>query len=67
MKTTTSLSLSMLWGVLLCLGLGLHQGQAQMRIGLPAAPPEGSATLDINSGPYATGSPYRGLLPPGLP
>jgi hypothetical protein len=38
--------------------------QAQMRVGLPSAPPDKSAALEVNGGPYSSGSAYRGLLPP---
>lgn len=50
--------------VLLCLNLCTYSALAQMRVGQPAGAPDGSAALDVSGGPYSTGSPYRGLLPP---
>jgi hypothetical protein len=48
----------------LCLVLIQPQLRAQMRVGQSAAPPDGSAALDVSGGPYKTGSPYRGIVPP---
>ncbi|NDU95276.1 glycosyl hydrolase family 28-related protein [Spirosoma terrae] len=44
--------------------LGLASLQAQVRVGLPTAPPDGSAALEVSGGPYTTGSEYRGIAPP---
>ncbi|MCK8493812.1 hypothetical protein M0L20_18240 [Spirosoma sp. RP8] len=38
--------------------------KAQIRAGLPTAPPDGSAALDVSGGPYPSGSEYRGIAPP---
>ena len=38
--------------------------QAQVRIGPPAGVANNSAALEVMSGPYTSGSPYRGLLVP---
>lgn len=54
------------WGLLLIL-LGLiavSSVHAQIRLGVPGSALDGSATVDINAGPFASGSPYRGLLVP---
>jgi hypothetical protein len=45
-------------------GLTVNPLQAQIRVGLPTAPPDGSAALDVSGGPYTLGSPYRGIAPP---
>ncbi|GAB3897261.1 tail fiber domain-containing protein [Spirosoma agri] len=37
---------------------------AQIRVGSPSGTVDGSASLDVRSGPYSSGSPYRGLLAP---
>ncbi|GAB3793528.1 hypothetical protein GCM10028819_05340 [Spirosoma humi] len=39
---------------------------AQVRVGLPLGTVDGSSSLDVRSGPYSTGSPYRGLLAPNV-
>jgi hypothetical protein len=40
------------------------KGYAQIQMSPTASVVDGSATLEIKSGPYASGSPYRGLLAP---
>lgn len=44
--------------------MSLSAVYGQVRVGLPSAAPEKSASLEVNSGPYPSGSEYRGLLPP---
>ena len=38
--------------------------KAQVRIGPSTGSINGSVSLDVSSGPYTSGSPYRGFLPP---
>lgn len=64
MKTNIISSQRAIYIVLLCLGLSFGNVQAQIRVGQPAGSPDGSAALDVSGGPYATGSPYRGIAPP---
>ena len=65
MKTNVILLHQAVYFILLYLGLSFHDvAQAQMRVGQPSGSPDGSAALDVSSGPYSSGSPYRGLLPP---
>lgn len=52
-----TLSCFIFWG-------SLSSSYAQMRVGQPTGSPDGSAALDVSGGPYNSGSPYRGLLPP---
>ncbi|WP_461115400.1 tail fiber domain-containing protein [Spirosoma jeollabukense] len=40
--------------------------EAQVRIGPSAGSIDGSVSLDVSSGPYASGSPFRGLLVPSV-
>ena len=39
---------------------------AQVRVGPSSGVVNGSATLDVKSGPYSSGSPFRGLLTPTM-
>lgn len=57
-KTTPFLAILSVWSLS---ALSVH---AQIRIGPPGGTFSGSASLDVQSGPYTTGSPYRGLLLP---
>ena len=50
--------------LLLLLTLGSIQVQAQIKIGPAGGALDGSGTLEVKSGPYTSGSPYRGLLVP---
>ena len=50
---------------LLILGvLVTREMKAQIRVGSPSGTVDSSASLDIRSGPFSSGSPYRGLLAP---
>ncbi len=44
--------------------LGVRAGYSQIRIGPPSGSLDNSSSLEVESGPYSTGSPYRGLLAP---
>ncbi|WP_461103391.1 tail fiber domain-containing protein [Spirosoma koreense] len=50
--------------VIAWLAVCVNNVQAQVRIGPASGGFDGSATFDVKSGPYSTGSPYRGLLTP---
>ncbi|MBD2702740.1 tail fiber domain-containing protein [Spirosoma sp. BT702] len=52
--------------VLMVLLLGLESAYGQIRLGPPASGGalDGSSSLEVKSGPYPSGSPYRGLLSP---
>ena len=64
MKTKFSVLRRVVCLVFVCLSLGSQAIRAQMRVGQPSGTPDGSATLDVSGGPYTSGSPYRGFLPP---
>lgn len=64
MKTYIISLQQVIYVAVLFFGLSSTTIQAQMRVGQPAGSPDGSAALDVSGGPYATGSPYRGIAPP---
>jgi hypothetical protein len=64
MQRSTSSLLKLVAFLILWTGLTVNSLQAQIRVGLPTAPPDGSAALDVSGGPYTLGSPYRGIAPP---
>ncbi len=39
---------------------------SQIRVGPPSGSLDGSSSLEVESGPYSSGSPYRGLLSPTM-
>ncbi|QIP17298.1 hypothetical protein G8759_33980 [Spirosoma aureum] len=61
-------SVLQMWAVFLLIWLSMTKGNtfAQVRIGPGTGAIDGSVTLEIKSGPYSSGNPYRGLLVPTL-
>ncbi|GAB4048006.1 tail fiber domain-containing protein [Spirosoma litoris] len=52
------------WKITLLVWLVISEGYSQIRIGPSSGTIVSSASLQVISGPYSLGSPYRGLLPP---
>ncbi|GAB3697681.1 hypothetical protein GCM10027592_22050 [Spirosoma flavus] len=50
--------------LLIALSLSITLSYGQIRLGPPTGTLDGSSSLDVESGPYPTGSAYRGLLLP---
>ncbi|UHG91720.1 tail fiber domain-containing protein [Spirosoma oryzicola] len=51
--------------IVLCIALA-SEISAQVLVGTPSGAIDGSASLDVRSGPYPTGNQYRGLVTPKL-
>ncbi len=52
--------------LLALLTISISNLHAQIRVGPSSGAVNGSATLDVKSGPYSSGSPFRGLLTPNM-
>ena len=64
MKTTGLLGL--LSSLFMWVSLSMSPAHAQVRVGPASGPIDGSASLEVKSGPYQSGNSYRGLLVPTL-
>ena len=59
-------TLSKITILMLLLVLGAGTGYSQIRVGPPSGSLDNSSSLEVESGPYPSGSPYRGLLAPAV-